>query len=228
MTFTKFSNLNVIQQKAYADAIGLTSNQLTDQLLKIETIGKSQSEIVALGGEDAAKRLEALSAQDKFNAATEKLKDLIGNLVAGPLGSFLDMISEIASIVFKIIGPIAKIVSFALKPVTGLLNFVSGGVTGALGTVDDMVGYGARTLSTPTGTVALNNNDTVIAGTSLFKGDDVMSFPKGKLNLGGGNNGKLEELMSTLIDVTRSTKIGVNLDGRAVGTGIVRATYQSA
>jgi hypothetical protein len=34
--------------------------------------------------------------------------------------------------------------------------------------------------------------------------------------------------MSTLIDVTKSTKIGVNLDGRAVGTGIVRATYQSA
>jgi hypothetical protein len=99
------------------------------------------------------------------------------------------------------------------------------------GTVDDMVGYGTRTLSTPTGTVALNNNDTVIAGTNLFKGDDVMSFPKGKLNLGGGNNSRLEDLMSTLIDVTKSSnakQIGVNLDGRAVGTGIIRATYQSA
>jgi hypothetical protein len=231
VNFNKFSKMNVIQQNALAESLGLSSDQLSDQLLKQEAIGKSRSEIVALGGEEAAKRLEALSAQDKFNAATEKLKDLIGNLVAGPLGSFLDMISEIAGIVFKIIGPIAKIVSFALKPVTGLVNFVSGGITGAIGTVDDMVGYGTRTLSTPTGTVALNNNDTVIAGTNLFKGDDVMSFPKGKLNLGGGNNSRLEDLMSTLIDVTKSSnakQIGVNLDGRAVGTGIIRATYQSA
>ena len=30
----------------------------------------------------------------------------------------------------------------------------------------------------------LNNNDTVIAGTNLSKGDDVTSFPKGSLGLG--------------------------------------------
>jgi hypothetical protein len=227
MNFNKFSTMNVIQQNAFAEALGLTSDQLSDQLLKQEAIGKSRSEIVALGGEEAAKRLEALSAQDKFNAATEKLKDLIGNLVAGPLGDFLNMISDIAGIVFKIIGPIAKIVSFALTPVTGLLNAVSNGISGNIGTVNDMVGYGARTLTTPTGTVALNNNDTVIAGTNLFKGDDVASFPKGALNLGGGNS-ETNSLLKELIGATKSQVFGVNLDGRAVGTGVVRATYQSA
>jgi len=227
MNFNKFSTMNVIQQNAFAEALGLTSDQLSDQLLKQEAIGKSRSEIVALGGEEAAKRLEALSAQDKFNAATEKLKDLIGNLVAGPLGDFLNMISDIAGIVFKIIGPIAKIVSFALTPVTGLLNAVSNGISGNIETVNDMVGYGARTLTTPTGTVALNNNDTVIAGTNLFKGDDIASFPKGALNLGGGNS-ETNSLLKELIGATKSQQFGVNLDGRAVGTGIVRATYQSA
>ena len=47
-------------------------------------------------------------------------------------------------------------------------------------TADDMVsspsGYGKRTLMGPEGAIALNNKDTVIAGTKLF-GDDVKSEP---------------------------------------------------
>jgi hypothetical protein len=241
VNFNKFSKMNVIQQNALAESLGLSSDQLSDQLLKQEAIGKSRSEVVALGGEEAAKRLEALSAQDKFNSAVEKLQDLLGNIVAGPLGMFLDVVSDISGLIGKVIQSMQDLMgNTAMKALIGAVGgFAVGGPVGALvggvggllggltSSADDMVGYGARTLLTPTGAVALNNNDTVIAGTNLFKGDDVTSFPKGKLNL-GGNNGKLEELMTTLIDVTRSTKIGVNLDGRAVGTGIVRATYQSA
>jgi len=241
VNFNKFSKMNVIQQNALAESLGTTSDQLSDQLLKQAAIGKSRSEIVALGGEEAAKRLEALAAQDKFNSAVEKLQDLFGNLLAGPLGTLLDILSDAVSLVGKLISGIQSILGNKLMkgvlgaaagfavggPIGALVGGVAGLASGFMSNADDMVGYGARTLSTPTGTVALNNNDTVIAGTNLFKGDDVMSFPKGKLSLGGGS-GKLEELMSTLIDVTKSTKIGVNLDGRAVGTGIVRATYQSA
>ncbi|MDC6465012.1 hypothetical protein PQZ39_01120 [bacterium] len=43
----------------------------------------------------------------------------------------------------------------------------------ALPTVDDMIiptGYGDRIISTPKGSVALNNNDTVVAGTNLGQG----------------------------------------------------------
>jgi hypothetical protein len=241
VNFNKFSKMNVIQQNALAESLGLSSDQLSDQLLKQEAIGKSRSEVVALGGEEAAKRLEALTAQDKFNAAVQKMQDLFGNIVAGPLGMFLDVVSDIAGLIGKVIQSMQDLMgNTAMKALIGAvggfavggpIGALVGGVGGLLGgltsSADDMVGYGARTLLTPTGAVALNNNDTVIAGTNLFKGDDVTSFPKGALNLGGGN-GKLEELMSTLIDVTKSTKIGVNLDGRAVGTGIVRATYQSA
>jgi translation elongation factor EF-Tu-like GTPase len=90
-----------------------------------------------------------------------------------------------------------------------------------------MTGYGARTLLTPTGAVALNNNDTVIAGTNLFKGNDVTSYPEGALNL-GGNNSKIENLLEKLIGVSSNQQFGIDLDGRSVGTGIVRATYRSA
>lgn len=76
-----------------------------------------------------------------------------------------------------------------LTPVLGpfgpMLGGTIGGVVGGyLTKKDDMMsGYGKRTLLTPTGAVALNNQDTVIAGTNLFKGDDVVSSPKGSLSL---------------------------------------------
>ena len=243
MNFNKFSRLNVIQQNAFAEALGLSSDQLTDQLLKQEVIGKSRSEIVALGGEEAVKRLEALSAQDKFNASVQKLSDLFGNIVGGPLGTILDILSDAVSLVGKLISGIQSILgNTVMKTVLGVgLGIATGGVglipaliggaaglaSGIASNADDMMGYGARTLITPTGTVALNNNDTVIAGTNLFKGNDVTSYPEGALNL-GGNNSRIENLLEKLIGVSSNQQFGIDLDGRSVGTGIVRATYRSA
>ena len=45
-------------------------------------------------------------------------------------------------------------------------------------------GYGSRTLLGPEGAIALNNKDTVIAGTNLFdKGDDVISKGAGDISM---------------------------------------------
>lgn len=55
------------------------------------------------------------------------------------------------------------------------------GIKSKSSTADDMVspGYGKRTLTGPEGAIALNDKDTVIAGTNLFdkKGDDIQSEP---------------------------------------------------
>lgn len=52
-------------------------------------------------------------------------------------------------------------------------------------TEDDMImpaGYGNRVLSTPEGSIALNNNDTIVAGTNLFpKANDLLSPPSGEM-----------------------------------------------
>jgi len=88
----------------------------------------------------------------------------------------------------------AQAAAFAVaNPFTALIGF---GVAAAVGaylysTADDMVspgggggGYGSRTLMGPEGAIALNNKDTVIAGTNLFpKENDVVKpnldiFPK--------------------------------------------------
>ena len=44
-------------------------------------------------------------------------------------------------------------------------------------------GYGQRMLLAPEGAIALNNKDTVIAGTNLFRGDDVVSAGVGQVNI---------------------------------------------
>ena len=54
-------------------------------------------------------------------------------------------------------------------------------------------GYGSRTLFGPEGAIALNNKDTVIAGTDLFKkGDDVAMKPKGAITVANSTTPKKE------------------------------------
>jgi len=54
-------------------------------------------------------------------------------------------------------------------------------------------GYGSRTLFGPEGAIALNNKDTVIAGTDLFKkSDDMVSGPKGAITVANSTAPKKE------------------------------------
>jgi hypothetical protein len=203
MNFSKFSRLNVLAQNDYAKALGLTSNELSDQLLKQQYYGKSVKEVAALEGEQVAQRLEAQSAQDKFNQAVEKLQDIFVSLIDGPIGQLLDLLADILGFIGKIGQLIAKVIPAPLlKVLMGAgAGFLVGGPAGALvggglaagseifnaTNKDDMMSdYGSRTLITPQGSYALNNSDTVIAGTNLFRGNDVYSGPKGAINLGGG------------------------------------------
>lgn len=159
VNFTKFSQMNVIAQKDLAAALGLSTDELSDQLAQQQFLGKSRSEVAALAGEEVANRLQALSVQERFNASMLKLQDVLTPIFTG--------------------------LAFVLDKAVRLLTLDFQGLVGA----DDLMsGYGNRTLSTPQGTYALNNNDTVIAGTNLFRGNDVYSGPAGALSLGGGSN----------------------------------------
>jgi len=84
----------------------------------------------------------------------------------------------------------------------------------SMGTADDLFsGYGDRTLITPKGSYALNNSDTVIAGTNLFRGNDVYSGPKDAINLTGGVDSKLEALTNSIASLAaRPVTIKANTD----------------
>jgi hypothetical protein len=155
MNFTKFSQMNVIAQKDFAAAIGLSADELSNQLATQQFIGKSRAEVAALAGEEVANRLQALSVQERFNASLQKLQDALT--------------------------PIFTALAFVLDKTVRLLTL---DLKGFIGADDLMSGYGQRTLVTPGGAYALNNNDTVIAGTNLFRGNDVYSGPAGALSLG--------------------------------------------
>ena len=119
--FNNFSNMNVIAQDKVAAALGMQTDELSDQLLKQQYMGMSREQIVALGGEEVANRIEAMNAQDRFNLAMEKMQDIVSRIVGGPLGQFVDMIAKAldnAYILYGIMTTIAAI-SFT-KLITGL------------------------------------------------------------------------------------------------------------
>jgi hypothetical protein len=118
MTAAKFSKMNVLAQNAYAQSLGTTSDKLSEQLRKREEAVKSGKSLQQINAEEAAQALERQNVQDKFNAAVEKLQSLFGNLMAGPLGSFLDMLSGGLNIINSMIP--------ALKVIGGLYLAIKG------------------------------------------------------------------------------------------------------
>jgi len=200
MTLSKFQNMNVLAQESFAKALGLTADQLADQLTKQKLAQEQGKSLAQITKEEALEAEKRQNIQDKFNAAMDKLKDIIGGIVAGPLGMMLSILSDALGLISSIVAGIQAVMGSGLTKVLlgagtgaavgGPIGALIGGLAGAASAIiaDDMVGYGARTLITPSGPVALNNSDTVIAGTNLFKGDDVVSYGKGSLKLGGGDN----------------------------------------
>lgn len=239
MNFSKFSRLNVLAQNDYAKALGLTADELSDQLLKQQYYGKSVKEVAALEGEQVAQRLEQQTAQEKFNNAVEKLKDIFVSLMDGPIGQFLNLLTDMLSVIGKIGSALAKAIPApVLKILAGigtgaaigagfggvgaLPGAVIGGVlaTAGVATNDMISGYGDRTLITPQGSYALNNEDHVIAGTQLLRGNDIYSGPKGAINLGGAeiDYDKLASSMSKVQMVTyaRPSEFATPIGGKII------------
>ena len=303
-TFADFSKMNVLQQDALAASLGMTSDQLSEQLLQKANLQQLAEEARASGNEELAQQLEARSAQEKFQDVVMKIQTIFADLVGEPLAGFIDLLGSALSIVNVILQPIgfiagavAKIASFDFKNMSGLqmvvggiatvllgikattmaingyrtiahamevriraakiaqlktgksqtvmdkllvflglkraavertsnvlkrtgnrislfgmlrqagqfvlsmfsagakapfplnlvlpfvLGAIAGGIAGAMiakfSKGDDVIspGYGKRTLLMPEGAIALNDRDTVIAGTKISKGDDVVSGP---------------------------------------------------
>ena len=405
-SLAEFDRMNVLQKKAIAEAVGLTADELADQLRKQKIAQEQGKSLAQITKEEADEAQRRQSIQDKFNQAILKLQDLIGNLVAGPMGAFIESLSKGLDLIGKMFGKIGKVGEMiksipgmeyvgkivggiasmatvgaliglvarsllkgtyinpmitkdfsvagggrggggffgggggsgkagnaALKAaqakglsnkqiaagfggkaaknalasgtslaggkgllkglgkfakgnaltalafggieaasnlsegkgagesigralITGLFSLgggalgsllgpvgtIGGGIGGGLlggevgdmifGKADDMAGYGARTLVTPKGPIALNNQDTVIAGTNLFKGDDVTSFPKGALNLSGGVDltpmiTALNEVKTAITGIS-NRPIKLYVDGTEIITKTEKSTTRTA
>ena len=326
-TAKDFAKMNVLQQKALAESMGMTTDELAESLRKREEAIASGKSLAQLNEEEAQKALERQTIQDQFNQGIEKLQSLIGNLLAGPLGAMLDILVKIVNVVNLIIQPFTWLVSlikqstaasvtflgvlsaiyikknqallidkaqiaiaavknaFTSKAIAqeGLLGSIKKrgfwktladaamtafksvakipivgpilGAVAAAGAValgskliskgDDVVspGYGKRTLMSPEGSIALNDKDTVIAGTNLGGGakneekKDFLTRIKEKIV------GK-EEAPPPPIDITPlvaainavkasvdklyNKDTSINMDGNKVGTTLSQGSYKVA
>lgn len=178
-SFEEFSSMNVIQQEALAKSIGMQADQLADILMKQEMQGKTARELRALGKDELADRLESQTLADKFNATVDKLKGIFTDVgtafmpVLQLLGAALSIVGAIVGLVRDVIAGIGVITG--LKDDFGQSGFLAGlkGAGDALGIMDDGIvpaGYGDTIIRKGEGTIALNNNDTVVAGTNLGQG----------------------------------------------------------
>lgn len=119
-----------------------------------------------------------------------------------------------------VVGPILG-AAFAAGTFFGLIKTAAGLIKG-----NDVVspGYGKRTLLAPEGAIALNDKDTVIAGTDLGGGETPAQTASPSINLGPLLD-KMDQMNAILNQLL--TKEGtVTLDGNKVGQALSMGSYK--
>ena len=96
--FYEFSKLNVLQQDALAKSVGMTSDQLSDQLLQKADLNKLAQQARDEGRDDIAKNLEQLSVGDKINANMDRLRGVFADIL-GILTPILEVFGAIVKAV---------------------------------------------------------------------------------------------------------------------------------
>ena len=240
-TAADFTSMNVIQQEALAKSVGMSADELADSLIAQENMAKLGSqtrqqveEQIALAKkqgdmdkvrmlensigneEDAKAALEKVSAQEKFNAAIEKLKSMLSSIVEGPASKFVDYLAKLLADTNKLkaILTTIKAVAFALaaafvimNPVAGLAGLAAAGAVYAMSSMNDGVinPKGGMVVSGPEGSIQLNKKDSIIAGTNLGGGGNNQS----------NNSNELRELKN-MVAAIANRPINVSIDGKKV------------
>jgi len=128
-----FGKMNVIQQEKMAAAMGLSRDAMGEMLLKQQIQNLSLDEIKDKFGQQTYEQAKALSAQDKFNAATAKLKDLFVGVMTA--------LTPIIDLIALIVTPIAKIAE-GLAYINKLTGGFSNALIGVLVTIKAIRGKG--------------------------------------------------------------------------------------
>jgi len=151
-----------------------------------------------------------------------------GQMVKNAALAAKDFLKATGSAVMKVISSLASIpivgVALGIAAAAGVAalayKYMSDGV---ISPSTGGSGFGDRVLLGPEGAISFNNKDTIVAGTSLFKGDDVVSSPAG--SVGMGNTAILETLLERLIGSVEKGSTIV-LDGKKVGESLVLGAYR--
>ena len=94
--FSDFQDLNVLQQRALADAVGMTVDGLSDQLMAKEDLAELAQEARAAGDEEKAQALERRAVEEKFKDVVHDIKAAFVDIAGGPIGDILRFVADIA------------------------------------------------------------------------------------------------------------------------------------
>ena len=199
-SLAEFQQMNVIQQKAIAQAAGLTADQLATSLEKQAAINSQKQEGLDIDGETEKANASALSVQERLASAVEKLNSTLQASLA-------------------IVGAIVGLIAFALAPVTGGLSLAAFAGIGA------GLGLGATALVNdgiaPSSKGPFTITDAYGATAVTAKGDGVVVSPN--ISQGGGGSGitkaQANEMIS-LLKVVASKDFSINMDGRKLNSAM--------
>jgi hypothetical protein len=108
-TIDEFNKMNVLQQKALAESMGMTTDELANQLQKQKTAKEQGKSLAQVQAEDLEKAQKRQNVQDRFNALVEKLMDMIGKIgiLLNPFFRAFELITDNAFILYGVLGLIA-------------------------------------------------------------------------------------------------------------------------
>ena len=178
----------------------------------IDKLGGMKTVLMVIGGIMALKMVKGI--YDFASGVSQGIK-------AAKLLATEEKKGAIASIIqgaWKSLGPI-PFVGAALATVAvgaGIGYLMSQMNDGIISPSSGGGGYGDRVLYGPEGAISFNNKDTIVAGTDLFKANDMVSAPKGAVQVGGGNSSREIADLKGAIMALAARPVNVSIDGKKV------------
>lgn len=197
----EFQKLNYIQQEAFAGAVGMSSDNLSDILRKQESINNTIQTGVESQGDSLSQNAAALSAQEALAQGIQSLNTILKTSLA--------LIVGIAS-------------AAAIIATGGTAAFLIPGLLTGLGAAA-ATGIGVQAVSdgiAPSSKGPFTITDSYGATAVTSNGDNVVVSP----NVSNTSNNDISETNNLLKAILNKSGT-VKIDGNSVGTSFSMATY---
>jgi len=206
ITATEFTGMNMIQQKAIAEAVGMTREELAQSLINQQALtnlggkdkdlisaynrlkkeGLSDTEIQAKLGKDIqADQLKSQSIQERFNASVEKLQEIFISL-AEPILQVVSPFMDLAT-------TILPLVNIALTPISFILQKIGEGFQNAFKI--------SKAMLDPTKTLKDTFKELSVLGSILGGIFTIIAFPIEAISNGFEN---ISKMINSIIDPTKT------------------------
>jgi len=148
------------------------------------------------GAKNAMKVLKEIKVLEKINAGISIVRSAWASVGAVP-----------------VVGPVLAAGAIAAG-MAGLYSLMNDGI---ISPSTGGSGYGSRVLFGPEGAISFNNKDSIVAGTDLFKANDMVSAPQGAVQIASSNNSSrdIADLKSSIMALA-SRPVNVAIDGKKV------------